>query len=246
MSALYLLRFDDLCPTMNRQIWTEVESLLIENEIAPLLGVIPDNQYPRFNLAEPNANFWEQVRGWAARGWTIAMHGHQHVYTTSEAGIVGLNARSEFAGLAEDQQRKKIQSALAIFRREGLEPQVWMAPANSFDDVTLRVVRDEGIRVVNDGLSAHPYTDETGLLVIPQQLWRFRRMAFGVWTVSFHHNFWQDSDLHRFERDLTRFRKRVTDLDTIISTYGARSRSTFDSAWARTHLAAIRVRRALR
>src|SRR5688572_15384620 len=39
----YLLRFDDICPTMNWRVWAEIESVLIQREIKPLLAVVPDN-----------------------------------------------------------------------------------------------------------------------------------------------------------------------------------------------------------
>ena len=42
----YLLRFDDLCPTMNWKIWSEIEAVLLERRLKPVLAVVPDNQDP--------------------------------------------------------------------------------------------------------------------------------------------------------------------------------------------------------
>src|SRR5256885_866914 len=44
VSARYLVRFDDLCPTMNWDVWKSVEEVLFRTGIRPLLAVIPDNQ----------------------------------------------------------------------------------------------------------------------------------------------------------------------------------------------------------
>ena len=44
MSAKYLVRFDDICPTMNWSVWEAVEEVLVEADIKPILAVIPDNQ----------------------------------------------------------------------------------------------------------------------------------------------------------------------------------------------------------
>ncbi len=44
MTSKYLIRFDDLCPTMNWDMWSRIESVLLEHKISPLLAVVPDNQ----------------------------------------------------------------------------------------------------------------------------------------------------------------------------------------------------------
>ena len=47
MAARYLIRFDDLCPSMNWTVWCEVESILQAAGIKPLLAVVPDNADPQ-------------------------------------------------------------------------------------------------------------------------------------------------------------------------------------------------------
>jgi hypothetical protein len=41
---VFLLRFDDICPTMNWRIWLEVDGLLLERNIKPIIAVIPDDK----------------------------------------------------------------------------------------------------------------------------------------------------------------------------------------------------------
>src|ERR1700676_5179596 len=77
MSVKFLLRFDDICPTMDWKIWNEVETILVEEGIKPILAVIPDNQDETLHDAEPNRHFWDRVRSWQTRGWTIGLHGYQ-------------------------------------------------------------------------------------------------------------------------------------------------------------------------
>ena len=43
---MYLIRFDDICPTMNWVIWTEIDEILTTEGIKPILAVIPDNRNP--------------------------------------------------------------------------------------------------------------------------------------------------------------------------------------------------------
>src|SRR4051812_3907072 len=128
MTAKFLVRFDDICPTLNWSVWTRVESILQRQGVKPILAVVPDNRDAHLMVDPPNREFWRRVREWNEQGWTIAVHGHQHAYTTKNGGIVGLNASSEFAGLPYADQRRKIEAALTIFSAQGLRPQVWIAP----------------------------------------------------------------------------------------------------------------------
>src|SRR5215470_4367159 len=97
-STTYLLRFDDICPTMNWRVWSEIEGALVERNLKPILAVVPDNQDPVLKVDPPVEDFWERVRAWQARGWAIAVHGYQHRYVTCSPGIVTVRKRSEFAG----------------------------------------------------------------------------------------------------------------------------------------------------
>src|SRR5579864_348716 len=140
MPGKLLLRFDDICPTMNWAVWQELEAILSDAGVKPLVAVIPDNRDPAFHLAAPRRDFWDNVRLWQARGWTIGVHGYQHLYVTRSSGLLGINAASEFAGLPFQEQERKIRLALGIFRSEGIEPKVWVAPGHSFDTTTIRAL----------------------------------------------------------------------------------------------------------
>ena len=48
--ARYLLRFDDLCPTMNWGMWDRIEELLVKASIRPIVAVIPDNRDPKMDI----------------------------------------------------------------------------------------------------------------------------------------------------------------------------------------------------
>jgi hypothetical protein len=222
MKACYLLRFDDLCPTLHWELWAEVEAILLRNDICPLLAVVPDNQDPELKCAAPAVDFWERVRTWQARGWTIALHGFQHKFVTADAGLVGLNRCSEFAGLPAQTQKEKLAQALSIFRQEGISTEVWAAPAHSFDHATLHCLLEFGLQVVSDGLFLYPQTDPRGLFWMPQQLSDFRSFPFGVFTICFHLNHWNRARLQFFERQIVAYRSRITSLREIKAMYSHR------------------------
>lgn len=246
MRARYLLRFDDLCPTMNWAAWEPVEAALREAGVKPVLAVVPDNRDEGLRVAPARPDFWERVRRWQGLGWAIGLHGYRHLYVTRDAGLLGLNARSEFAGLPREEQERKLRAALAIFAAEGVRPQAWVAPAHSFDEVTLGCLAELGIPVVSDGFSIFPYRDARGILWVPQQLWRFRAMPLGVWTVCFHVNAWGDEEVARFRRDLRVYREAVVGLEDVAAAYGDRRPGALDALAKPVWRGALRLRRLVR
>ena len=242
MSARYLLRFDDVCPTMNWSVWDRVEEILLGAGVKPILAIVPDNQHPELRAAEPSPNFWGRVREWQKRGWTLGLHGHQHLLHTSSGGILRLSKRSEFSNLLFDEQKSALRLALSIFEREGVIARVWVAPWHSFDAATLRALLELGIRQLSDGFSLYPFRDPGGMLWVPQQLWHFRRMPFGIWTICLHPNRWSAEDLDRFRSSVEEFRTALTDWQSVTSRYEHRKRTLLDSVFSNAYPRALKIR----
>ena len=242
MNTSYLLRFDDLCPTMNWNAWDPIETALADLGIRPILAVVPDNRDPVLDVGPANGEFWDRVRVWHARGWTVALHGFQHTYVTDRSGIVGLNRRSEFAGLPYAKQEEKIRRSVEIMSAEGCTPRVWTAPSHSFDRATVGALRANGLEVINEGFYPYPHVDRDGTLWVPHQMWRFRSMPFGVWTVGCHINLWTGDDVARFVTILRRFRRGISDLDSVVGAYRHRRMSPVEPLGARAYVQAIRLR----
>ena len=189
MTARYLLRMDDACHAMDRHRWQVLENMLDSFGIKPLVAVVPDNDDPELKRAVPDPMFWDKVRSWQAKGWTIAMHGYRHVmHHTKSKLILPYYERSEFAGLTFEQQAEKIRRAWQIFVSQRVEPTVWIAPAHCFDWITLQAVEAETpIRIISDGIARDQYY-EKGFNWIPQQLWTLVEKKDGLWTVCLHPN----------------------------------------------------------
>jgi len=228
MNVQFLIRFDDICPTMNWRVWDQVERIMVDQDVKPLLAVVPDNCDPELQVAPADPTFWQKVRGWQDFGWSIGLHGFQHRYVTKSAGILGRNRYSEFAGLPEETQSHKLQHALEIFRREGVRPEAWVAPAHSFDQVTVRLLSQFGVKCISDGYSLFPYVCLDGVLWIPQQLGNFREMPFGTWTVCLHLNRWTARDIARFRDNVALFHGVIVGLDDVRFSYRNRARTLSD------------------
>ena len=224
----YLVRFDDICPTMNWSTWEAVEAHLVRHGVKPILAVVPDNQDPSLEVDPPRADFWDRVRRWQAMGYTIALHGYQHRYVNQNSGLMGLTPKSEFAGLPAADQEAKLRAALAIFEREGVRAEAWVAPSHSFDRATVAILARLGVRTISDGLWPRPFTEASGITWVPQQLWDFRPKPEGVWTVCSHHNHWTPERVERFGGFIRAYAPRMTDVPSVLGEYAGRRLSLAD------------------
>jgi peptidoglycan/xylan/chitin deacetylase (PgdA/CDA1 family) len=209
------------------------------------VAIVPDNQDRGLNVAPARDDFWERVRAWQAAGWFIALHGYQHRYVTQDAGLVGINQFSEFAGLPYETQKQKLVSALAVMRRHGVKPDGWVAPGHSFDAMTVRALLELDIQVISDGYYQRP-VQHMGATWIPQQLWRFRRMPSGVWTVCLHANALSDSGFDALKADLVRFAPRITSVRAVLRDTPAPPSSPLDQALTHAWRLSLRLKQRYR
>lgn len=236
------MRFDDICPTMNWKVWDEIEAHLAHHQIRPLLAVVPDNQDPKLMVDEARADFWDRVRGWQAQGWTIAMHGYQHLYVNQNPGIMGLEPKSEFAGLSYEAQEAKLRKGLAIFAHHGVRADAWIAPSHSFDQTTVDLLVAFGVPVISDGLWPWPFSDQGRITWIPAQHWDFKKCPRGIWTICYHHNAWEAPQMDKFRAVLTKHGPEITDVPTVARIFGSRNQTAADRCSAALRLFWIRSR----
>jgi predicted deacetylase len=247
MKTRFILRFDDICPTMNWRTWHILERDLCELNVKPIVAVIPDNRDKNLMVSSPAVNdFWSNVRTWQKRGWTIGLHGYQHRYLTNVPGRYGTMARSEFAGLPYEIQEIKLRNAIRIFREQQVLPEVWVAPAHSFDATTITILSELGVRIISDGYAIYPYQDAHGVTWIPQQFGKFRKLPFGVWTICCHFNQWTDEETESFRQDLRKYRRHFTAVNDVVKSYCERRRNWLDRSANRLLELGIRIGRPLR
>ena len=227
--STFLVRFDDICPTMNWSTWLKIDELLEKLGIKPIIAVIPNNRDQKFYIERGKEHFWDYIKEKQKRGWIIGIHGYQHLCITRSPGIMKVNSCSEFAGLSEEEQERKIAKALEIFKTNNIKPDLFIAPFHSFDYTTLHVLRKYSINVISDGFFLYPCL-RYDVLWLPQQLWHFPKVAppLGVWTILFHHNFWSSYEVNQFKEKLLLYKKRIGDPREVISRYGQRKVSFID------------------
>jgi len=195
MNAKYIIRLDDACPTMNKDKWSKIEKILDKYNIKPIIAVIPNNKDTSMIVDEYDSTFWKKVKNWQKKGYYIALHGYEHLYVTQNSGLIPFNKQSEFAGLSFEEQSKKIKEGWEIFKKHDIKTNIWVAPSHTFDKNTLKALKQEtSISIISDGIGLNPFI-KNGFKWIPQQLWRFKNMPFGVWTICLHPNTMSDMDI---------------------------------------------------
>lgn len=214
-TAQYLIRFDDLCPTMLSEPLERYISLVARHGVRPILAVIPDNQDPALNLQSPDPAFWDRIKSFEAAGATIAMHGYRHLCVSRGASLLGLHAETEFAGVEESQQRTWIRSGLSILRDHDLCPRLFVAPRHGFDRGTLRALAREGLGILSDGFARRPFTRHD-VVWIPQQLWEPVKKPEGLWTICIHTNTAPDTLAQKLEIFLDQNAGNFTSFDEVM------------------------------
>jgi predicted deacetylase len=214
--AQYLLRFDDLCPTVARARFAPFLSLIEEFGIHPILAVVPDNMDHELELSQPDPEFWARMCAMEAAGAAIGLHGYRHLCNSEVASLVPMHRKTEFAGVPEDTQREWIRAGLGILRAHGLNPRIWVAPRHGFDRNTLRVLSKEGIGLISDGFARVPFMRD-GVTWIPQQLWAPVDKSKGLWTICVHSNTAPDSVVEQLRVFLNHHAGQFTSVERVLA-----------------------------
>ena len=187
MSTKIIVRFDDICPNLNWEIFLLIKNKLHELGIRSVLGVIPDNKDKSFFKYEYKENFFDLINYYKNFGDTIAQHGTHHKYTTNSSGILKINNRSEYAGHDFKYQYKLIKKGKQILESNNCWQPVFMAPSHSFDLNTLEALSRLGFKSISDGYGFFPYTKK-GIDFVPQISSKPFNTGFGLATICIHTN----------------------------------------------------------
>ena len=157
MSMKIAVRMDDITPDMNWENFNFFLALFEKTGITPLLGIVPDNKDNSLSREAPHKDFYEVMKALEKKGFTLAMHGCHHVYSTKSGGLFPLNKYSEFAGLPYDKQKELLKYGKEKLKANGIETDIFMAPAHSYDKNTLKALKELGFTKITDGFGKHPY-----------------------------------------------------------------------------------------
>lgn len=206
----FILRFDDLNPCHDHNKWEQIESFLIENDIKPIVAVVPDNKDDTLSVDKFDVNFWNNIKRLQGLGWSIALHGFNHKLKDCNNSIVKTNDYGEICDLSYQEQFDLISKGVEIFEKNSIKPDLYCAPAHSFDNNTIKALKDNNIKDITDGYYLYNgYSEKYGINFIPQQLWRFRKLPIGIFTVCYHHNNMNTLDIEKFKKDVLKYKGSI-------------------------------------
>lgn len=200
--AQYIIRLDDAHPKMNLHKWECIEHLLDQNNITPIVAVIPDNKDSGIDFShEGDSRFWEKVNFWVRKGWTVAMHGSHHALYPAPNSLMRFASHSEFTGQSFNCQFNLLKEGYNILLRHGIRTRYFVAPAHGFDSITIQaLLKLDPKMILSGGLGVTPYISSDGIFVLPQQLWKYRWLPFGLWTICLHPSTMSDLEILNLKR----------------------------------------------
>ena len=201
MSRKIAVRMDDITPDMNWDNFIFFQRLFEEAGITPLLGIVPENQDPKLCCGAAREDFYDVIGSLEEKGYSLAMHGFHHVYVSKSGGIFPLNNYSEFAGISFDKQKEMLMLGKNQLKEHGIETDIFMAPAHSYDYNTLRALKETGFSKITDGFGKNPYIYK-GITFYPIsfRLSSSLRQNEGVTTMVVHANTVTEAEKERYAR----------------------------------------------
>lgn len=194
MDAKILIRFDDICPTMDFKQFNRAVELLDKYNVKPLIGIIPNNNDIDLQIEKEHGDFWEYIKNLKEKGYAIAMHGYEHRFCSPHHGILNRRKESEFAGLPVEQQIDKIKKGKEILINHGIDTDIFFAPAHSYDKNTLKALSLCGFKYMSDGKSKKAYWFE-GIKCLPcRNAGAANISGPGYYTSVFHAHEWVRPD----------------------------------------------------
>ena len=201
MSMKIAVRMDDITPDMNWNNFNFFLELFEKAGITPLLGIVPENKDKSLNREPPRENFYEVMNELENKGFTFAMHGCYHVYSTKCGGIFPLNGYSEFAGHPYETQKEMLLYGKEKLKENGIETDIFMAPAHSYDKNTLKALRELGFTKITDGFGKRPYIyKEITFYPISFRLSGSLKKKTGVTTMVIHANTVTEADMAGYQK----------------------------------------------
>ena len=207
-NIMYLIRLDDASEYMDINKWVQMEKLLDKYNIKPIFGIIPANQDPNLLSYGKVDEFWKLIIRWKKKGWVPALHGYTHVFETNDGGLNPVNDRSEFAGVSLKKQCQKIRDGVKILQEHEISPEIFFAPAHTFDKNTMKALKSESeIRVISDTVANDVYYQD-GFYFVPQQSGHCRRLPFKMVTFCYHPNIMEKKDFMVLNRFLSLYKDK--------------------------------------
>lgn len=225
------VRLDDITPDMDYEKFYKMKQILDTYQIKPLIGVVPFNEDKNLMRSPKMEDFAGFLQGLTNEGWVVALHGYEHLYSTSKGGLFPLNHFSEFAGLSFEKQDEMIAKGKDRLASWGIATDIFMAPAHSFDKNTLKALKKNGFVYVTDGFGKKPFV-RNGLIFLPIAIKQSDcyKDTEGYTTLVYHTNTMDDKDFERCKKMFEDNRESLISYEEMLK-QTPRKRGMFGNIW---------------
>ena len=216
LSSKYIIRLDDACHQMPIEKWKKFELFFEKYNIKPIVGVIPKNKDNKLGDSY-DKNFWRKVKRWENLGWAIAIHGFKHLLKPVEESktYFSFGRKSEFVSLSEEEQSLILKKRLSIFKKNKIDPKIFMAPSHAFDSSTLRSLKSSTtIKIITDGFSFRTFKKD-GFIFIPQQLWSVKKLPYGLYTICIHPSTMKDKQIDKMLNEILLIKRQIIGVEDL-------------------------------
>lgn len=200
------IRMDDITSDMDFEKFYRVKKILDTYQIKPLIGVVPFNKDSNLKKNPCHEDFPSFLRELKKEGYVIALHGCYHVYATRKKGLFPLNDFSEYAGISYEKQSEMLLRGKKRLAEWGIDTDIFMAPAHTYDRNTLLALRENGFHRVTDGFGSKPYIRQglTFYPIAPKRTDCFSEKK-GYTTMVLHANTMEDKDFEALEKQMKEY-----------------------------------------
>lgn len=213
--AKYIIRLDDISENMDFQKFDILKRIFLKYNVKPILAVIPEDKRARIkNPKKSKDKLWTELHFAKNNNWTIAQHGYIHTIE-GNGGTLKINDYGEFGGLNYKYQHTKIKKGKQILEKSGFKPAIFIAPAHSFDNNTIRALKKEKFKTISDGIGLYPFKKK-GILFTPVIIWHPREFLIGTITICLHPDEMNEKEFRKLEKFIRRNKFRITDAVTVI------------------------------
>ena len=99
---------------------------------------------------------------------------------------------------------------------ENIQIRSFFAPNHTYDENTIKALRESGIRYIIDGYGLFPYT-EYDMIFIPQLFYKEIILPFGIQSTQMHLNYWEEKDYEIFENFILNNHKKIITFEDCIN-----------------------------
>jgi predicted deacetylase len=230
----YIIRLDDICPTMDWDKFWKIKEILMDGKIKPLLCIIPDNKDIKLQVSSrtPFSIYRKEIDSLIHLGWEISQHGTTHTLT-QKGGVLKISDKGELPGISSHLQRDIIEDGKKIFEDYGWQTDYFSPPAHAYDENTIKALIKLDFKVLLDGIGIFPWQD--GLLYLPLIWWQPKELPLpfskmnGVTQICLHPNTITEKQLDDLKTFVKKHNNKITSVKEVASNYREISRLQIES-----------------